>query len=58
MFIILNKPGEASEFFIVSGGELASTPGKFGKWFQVPKWPGIHPKELAAYRDNWTLFES
>lgn len=58
VFVILNKPGEATEFFIVPGGELASTPDKFGKWFQVPKWPGIHPKDLTAYRDNWMLFDT
>jgi hypothetical protein len=57
VFVILNKPGEALEFFIVPGSDLASTPDKFGRGFQDKKFPCIHPKQLEEYRDKWALFE-
>ncbi len=57
VFVVLNKVGIAPDFFIVPGDELSSTPDKFGKEFQNPKMPGIHPRDLAEYRDNWQLFD-
>jgi hypothetical protein len=56
---VLNKPGVSPEFYIVPGADLHSDPGKFGKWFlNYKKMPGIHPKDVAEYRDNWKVFES
>ena len=59
VFVILNKPGIAAEFYVVPGADLHSEPGKFGKWFLgYQKFPGVHAKELAAYRDGWQIFEA
>jgi len=59
VFVILNVPGVAPEFFIVPGDDLYSQPERFGKWFlDYDKFPGIHPNELSEYRDNWQIFDS
>lgn len=58
IFVILNEPNISPEFFIVPGDDLYSQPNKFGKWFlNYEKFPGIHPKDLADYRDNWQIFD-
>jgi hypothetical protein len=54
-----NKPAVPPDYYIVPGCDLRSDPGKFGKWFaDYKKMPGIHPKDLAEYREGWQVFES
>lgn len=58
VFVLLNKPGEAVEYFVVPGAVLAADPARFSKWFLVPKMPGIHPNVLQeqGFRDAWHIF--
>jgi hypothetical protein len=59
VFVVLNKPDVPPDYYIVSGCDLRSNPAKFGKWFaDYKKMPGIHPKDLAEYRNNWKVFGS
>ena len=63
VFVVLNKPDVAPDYYIVPGCDLRSDPSKFGKWFaDYKKMPGIHPKDLPEYRNtgkflslNWEL---
>lgn len=58
VFVLLNKPGEQVEYFIVPGAVLAAEPERFSKWFLVEKMPGIHPNVLQeqGFRDAWQVF--
>lgn len=58
VFVLLNKPGEAVEYFIVPGTILAEYPERFTKWFLDPKFPGIHPNVLQelGFADAWHVF--
>jgi hypothetical protein len=56
VFVILNKPGVAVQYFVVPGSILASEPNQFTKWFVDPKFPGIPPAALAPFEDGWKLF--
>jgi hypothetical protein len=53
VFVLLNKPGEAVQYFIVPGKALAEEPERFTKWFVDPKFPGIHPNALKDFAENW-----
>ena len=59
VFVLLNKPGQAVQYYIVPGSELADKPERFTKWFLDPKMPGIHPKtfEDLGYENAWELFD-
>ena len=56
VFALLNKPGVAVRYFIVPGSELIDNPERFGKGFSYTKMPGILPRDLAEFEDNWALF--
>ena len=56
IFVILNKPGEEVDYFIVPGDELAQAGGELGKYLDDPKFPGVNWRSLEPYRDNWQLF--
>lgn len=59
VFVVLNKPDVPPDYYIVPGCDLRSDPPKFGKWFaDYKKMPGIHPKDLTEYRNNWKVIES
>jgi hypothetical protein len=59
VFVVLNKPDVPPDYYIVPGCDLRSDPAKFGKWFADYKtMPGINPKDLTEYRNNWKVFES
>jgi hypothetical protein len=45
--VVLNKPGTGPDFYIVPGVDLLSGAAKFGKWFRDPRFPGIHPDQVA-----------
>lgn len=59
VFVILNKPGEAVQYFVVSGAVLAKEPERFGHWFKDPKFPGILWRTLSneGFENAWSLFE-
>lgn len=56
VFVLLNKPGVPVRYFIVQGSELIDHPEKFGKWIDDPKMPGIAPRDLAEFENNWAVF--
>ena len=57
VFVLLNKPGESVRYFIVPGSVLTDEAERFGKDFQHPTMPGIHPKRLAEFEDAWYHFD-
>lgn len=58
VFVVLNKREVPPDYYIVPGCDLRRDPKKFGKWFaDYKKMPGIHPKSLTEYRNNWEVFE-
>ncbi|PTU32213.1 hypothetical protein [Stenotrophobium rhamnosiphilum] len=60
VFVLLNKPGQAVQYFVVPGSDLVSSPERFAKWFLDPKMPGIQPKtfEQLGYENAWGIFDS
>ncbi len=60
VFVILNEPGSSVEYFVVPGNDLTEKADRFGKDYFVPHptFPGISPKYLEPYRNNWKVFES
>jgi hypothetical protein len=59
VFVLLNKPGQAVQYFIVPGETLANKPEQFGKDFQAAKTPGIYSNTLIdlGYEDKWEVFD-
>jgi len=58
VFALLNKPGEAVEYFIVPGSVLVAEPERFTKSFLDSKMPSIHSKTLRAegFHNAWHVF--
>lgn len=58
VFVLLNKPGQPVQYWIVPGETLFAEPEKFSKYFMDPKMPGIHPKVLTdlGYENAWNVF--
>jgi hypothetical protein len=58
VFVLLNKPGQQVQYYIVPGETLHAEPERFSKYFMDPKMPGIHPKILAelGYENAWKVF--
>jgi hypothetical protein len=57
VFVILNKPEEPVQYFIVPGRTLKDEPLRFGKDFQHPTMPGIQPRALTEFAGAWNFFE-
>ncbi|HUW49581.1 MAG TPA: hypothetical protein VMV75_01050 [Sulfuricella sp.] len=59
VFVLLNKPGQAVQYFVVPGETLANEPERFTKYFKDPKMPGIHPKTFheLGYENAWGVFD-
>ena len=57
VFVMLNEPGKAVQYFVVPGAHLEKQPGIFGQSFTDPKFPCIHPKVLGPYADAWSIFD-
>lgn len=61
VFIILNKPDDAEDYFILKGSEiLADINNFYGNSYSknVPSsMPAINYGPLKDYRDNWEIFE-
>lgn len=58
VFVLLNKPSEAVRYFVIPGGVLLAMSESFGKDFQHPTFPGIHPKHLKDFEGAWHYFDS
>jgi hypothetical protein len=56
VFVLLNNPGQSVQYYIVPGDVLVRDQARFGKEFQHPTFPGIHPKMLHEYEDAWHHF--
>lgn len=56
VFVLLNKPDEPVQYYVVPGEVLARDQARFGKDFQHPTFPGIHPKMLGEFADAWHHF--
>ncbi len=56
VFVLLNRPGEQVQYFVVPGAVLVNEQARFGKDFQHPTFPGIHPKTLGDFEDAWRFF--
>lgn len=57
VFVLLNKPGESVQYYVVPGTVLVSEAERFGKDFQHPTFPGIHPKKLLDFSEAWHYFD-
>ena len=58
VFVLLNKPGQAVRYFIVPGAVLIDEPERFGPGYaNANAFPGILPRDLLAFENNWALFE-
>lgn len=57
VLVILNKPGDAVDYFIVEGQILAEADGDLGRYLDDPKFPGIGWRSLEPFRDNWQIFK-
>lgn len=57
IFVILNKPEVAVQYFVVPGALLAHQPERFTKWFTDPKFPGIPPAALEEFENAWEVFD-
>ena len=58
VFVLLNKPGLPVEYYIVPGTILSNEAERFGKDFQHPTFPGIHPKKLTEFKEQWHYFDA
>ncbi len=58
VFVLLNRPGEQVQYFVVPGATLANEPERFTRYFRDPKFPGIHPNALQeqGFADAWHVF--
>lgn len=62
IFIILKKPEENEDFYIIKGSEILADIDKFfGSCYSgenVASMPAINYGPLKEYKDNWQIFES
>src|SRR5215469_9668536 len=54
VFVILNDPGKAVQYFVVSGDMLLADPVKFA--YQDAKFSGLDAKALSDYENAWNIF--
>lgn len=58
VFVVLNSPDEAVQYFIIPGTVLANEPMRFTHWFNDPKFPGINWRVLKneGFENAWNVF--
>lgn len=56
VFVILNRPGEQVQYFMLYGRELLENDALFGKGLADSKMPGVYPTALAGFENNWGVF--
>jgi hypothetical protein len=54
VFVLLNKPGDAVQYFIAHGKRLLAEPDRFS--YKDPKFSGIYWKTLAEFEGAWKTF--
>lgn len=54
VFVILNKPGQAVQYYIASGKRLADEPGRFDL---SGDFTGIYATVLAEFEGAWNTFD-
>ena len=54
VFVVLNKPSKAVQYFIVSGKRLLDEPERFP--YEDPKFSGLYTKVLADFEGCWNIF--
>lgn len=54
VFVILNEPGKAVQYFIISGKAMLADPATFA--YEDPMFPGLYPKVLIPYENKWAIF--
>jgi hypothetical protein len=54
VFVILNEPDKAVQYFIISGKAMLADPDTFA--YEDPKFSGLYPKVLIPYENKWDLF--
>ena len=57
VFVLLNKPDQPVQYFVVLGRILTDEPKRFGRSFTDPKFSGIRPHDLQDFEGNWRIFE-
>ncbi len=57
VFVLLNKPDQPVQYFIVPGRTLTDDAKRFGRWFTDPKFSGVRPHDLQDFEGNWGVFE-
>jgi hypothetical protein len=57
VFVVLNKPEERVQYYVVPGSVLFHEPDRFSKWFRDPKFPGINVKLLKDFENCWEIFQ-
>ena len=57
VFVLLNKPAQPVQYFIVPGSVLLDEPHRFGRWYTDPKFSGVRPDDLRDFENNWGAFE-
>lgn len=60
VFVVLNQPGEAVQYFIVPGATLVNDPARFTHWFLDPKFPGFNWRVLQeqGFEGAWDIFSA
>lgn len=56
VFVLLNKPGIATQFYVVPGHIFYDTPEIFHPGLNDLKMPGVHPKQLTSFENSWDVF--
>jgi hypothetical protein len=57
VFVVLNRPGQAVQYFVLPGHVLHAEPERFSKWFLDPNPPGIPPSMLTAFVHEWGVVD-
>lgn len=57
VFVVLNKPEERVQYYVVPGSVLFHEPERFSKWFKDLKFPGISVKLLKEFENCWEIFQ-
>lgn len=57
VFVILNRPGQPVDYYIALGSQLLENESGY-RYLDDAKMPGINPKELESFRDQWSVFEN
>ena len=55
VFVLLNEPGKAPDYFIVPGQQLLDEPERYD--YRNTKFPCIYWRSLMGFKDNWNAFE-